>query len=86
MHPAADTLRLLNHYNANIERYQWPERYRILEISGAVDSVLIEAVDWLEESRTWADLVEKIALIQPGICNWIRCSSPGLPTVFMIGP
>ena len=58
---SADTLRLLNHYNANIERYQWPERYRLLEISGAVDSVLIEAVDWLDEGRTWADLVEKIA-------------------------
>ncbi len=58
---SADTLRLLNHYNANIERYQWPERYRLLEISGAVDSVLIEAVDWLDEGRIWADLVEKIA-------------------------
>ena len=58
---SADTLRLMNHYNANIEHYQWTERYRLLEISGAVDSVLIEAVDWLDEGRTWADLVEKIA-------------------------
>lgn len=58
---SVDTLRLLNHYNANIERYQWPDRYRLLEISGAVDSVLIEAVDWLDENRTWADLVENIA-------------------------
>jgi peptidyl-prolyl cis-trans isomerase SurA len=58
---SADTLRLLNHYNANIERYQWPDRYRLLEISGAVDSVLIVTVDWLDQGRTWADLVEKIA-------------------------
>ena len=58
---SSDTLRLLNHYNANTERYQWPERYRLLEISGAVDSLLIEAVDWLDQGKTWADLVEVIA-------------------------
>ncbi len=56
-----DTLRQLNYYNANPERYQWPDRYRLLEMSGAVDSVLIEAVDWLDQGRTWADLAEKIA-------------------------
>ena len=88
---SADTLRLLNHYNANIERYQWPERYRLLEISGAVDSVLIEAVDWLDEGRTWADLVEKIAadstwnlqmdtVLVPGLTNSVYDRALNLST------
>ncbi len=56
-----DTLRLLQHYEANSERYQWPDRYRLIEISGASDSLLTEAVNLLELGGTWDDLKNKIA-------------------------
>lgn len=56
-----DTLRLLQHYEANPERYQWPDRYRLIEMSGASDSLLTEAVNLLELGGTWEDLQNKIA-------------------------
>ena len=56
-----DTLRLLQHYEVNPELYQWPDRYRLIEIFGVSDSLLTETVDLLELGGTWEDLQNKIA-------------------------
>ncbi|MCY3630025.1 MAG: peptidylprolyl isomerase [Bacteroidetes bacterium] len=56
-----DTLRLLQHYEANPELYQWPDRYRLIEIFGVSDSLLTEAVNLLELGGAWEDLQNKIA-------------------------
>ncbi|MCY3594474.1 MAG: peptidylprolyl isomerase [Bacteroidetes bacterium] len=56
-----DTLRLLQHYEANPELYQWPDRYQLIEIFGVSDSLLTEAVNLLELGGVWEDLQNKIA-------------------------
>ncbi len=56
-----DTLRLMQHYEANIEQYQWPDRYRLIELSGSSDSLLTEAIRMVENGMTWTDLEQKIA-------------------------
>lgn len=55
-----DTLRLLQHYEANPELYQWPDRYRLIEIFGVSDSLLTESVNLLDLGGTWEDLQNKI--------------------------
>ena len=56
-----DTLRLVQHYEANLEQYQWPDRHRLIELSGLSDSLLAEAMNLLELGTRWTDLEHKIA-------------------------
>lgn len=56
-----DSIRLLKHYEANAERYQWTDRYRLIEIYGASDSLLTDAMELLETGGTWEELKHKIA-------------------------
>ncbi|MCY4159200.1 MAG: peptidylprolyl isomerase [Bacteroidetes bacterium] len=55
-----DTLHLTKHYEANIERYQWPDRHRLIELSGTSDSLLARAKNLLDIGTTWADLEARI--------------------------
>jgi len=58
---AADTLRLMEYYEANMDQYQWPDRYRLIELSGMSDSLLTEARSMMDLGAAWADLEAKIA-------------------------
>ena len=57
-----DTLRLLKHYDEHVELYQWPDRYRLIEISGAYrsDSLLTEATNLLNLGGSWEEIQSKI--------------------------
>lgn len=56
-----DTLRLEQYYAANHEHYQWPDRYRLVEVSGVSDSLLAEAMSLLTLGSTWSDFVDEIS-------------------------
>ncbi len=58
---STDTLRLQQHYEANVSQYQWPDRHRLIEISGTSDSLLTEATNMIDLGGTLTDLELKIA-------------------------
>ena len=55
-----DSTALVQHYEDHAETYQWPERYRLIEISGSPDSLLTEAIEVLSSSSI-SELQSKIA-------------------------
>ncbi len=58
---SSDTLRLQQHYEATLLQYQWPDRHRLIEISGPSDSLLTEAMNLIDLGGTWSDLELRIA-------------------------
>ncbi|MCY4001777.1 MAG: peptidylprolyl isomerase [Bacteroidetes bacterium] len=54
-----DSLALLQHYEEYTEEYQWPDRFRLIEVSGSPDSLLTEAIEFLT-SASMADLQRAI--------------------------
>lgn len=56
-----DTLRLMQHFETNPEQYQWPDRYRLIELSGASDSLLTRAVNVRDAGSSWENLATQIA-------------------------
>ncbi len=54
-----DSLALAQYYQANPDQFLWPDRYRIIEISGSPDSLLTEAIQ-LVDTTSMVDLQHKI--------------------------
>jgi len=55
-----DSTALIQHYEDHSQQYQWPDRFRLIEISGSPDSLLTDAIEFLS-SGTMVDLQRTIA-------------------------